>query len=1194
MSDNVSANAMVTEKQEKLQLLTLEQILNRQPLQVSPSTAIAAVIECMGIVESSLQQGARANVSEFENFNPIGRFSCALVVSEDRLLGIFTERDLVRLVAEDANLSTTPISEVMTQPVQALKQSQIKNVFTVLSYLKQNHIRQVPIVEDSGLLAGIVTQTAVRRAMQPFNFLNVRQVGDVMSAEVVTALPSEKLTAIAQRMHQHRVSCVVITEAECQSGQSLRKPVGIVTERDIVQFQAIGLPLLTTIAQDVMSTPLFLVSPQDTLWSVNQKMEARHTRRLVVADESGELVGIVTQTSLLEPLDPLQMLEELEQLQSLSKMQGDRLSQANLQLQQTNQVLQTEVNERRRLELALQRANQLLEARVGDQAAELVRTNESLRLEVQDRQQAQYELEQFFDITLSMLCIAGLDGYFRRLNPAFSHVLGYSDDELMSRPFVEFVHPDDLVATLAELQQIGEGKTTISFENRYRCKDGNYRWLNWNSMASPIEGTIYASARDITSQRQTELALKRQYQQSQLIGNVTRRIRESLEIKEILRTAVTEVQAILNCDRVLVIERDGNTSGQVIEESTLPNVQPSLLNQPVSGLALATIPDPSVPQICASGDLTQHPCTLCSHQFLNQFQIRASLEVAIYVQNQPWGLLVANQNEAAREWQPFEIELMEQLADQMGVAIAQAQLLDNLESLVKQRTMQLSQTNERLQLEVQERVSTEIALRDSQQQLGSILKTADDAIISINEQQSIVMFNQGAEKIFGYAASDMIGEPLERLLPDAFRQMHQQHVRNFAQAPNASRQMAERNRDVFGKRKNGEEFPSEASISRIKTKTGLLFTVMLKDITERRQSEAALRRSEEQLRLTTDALPVLICYVDANQRYRFNNKTHADWFGQSVKALEGRLVREIVGDSYYQQAQPYIKQALAGKEVHYELTIASSEGKVLDLAATYIPDKGDRGQVKGFFGLISDISDRKATERIQNEFISMVSHELRTPLTSIHGSLKLISMMMKGDLKSKGEDLVAIALKNTDRLGRLINDVLDLERIESGRISMTLQACDLAALMQHAAQAMEPMARELNVQLVVDPIDITLCLDSDRITQTLTNLLSNAIKFSPSHADIVLSATEQSESVLLCIKDGGPGIPPDKLELVFERFQQVDSRESRRLGGTGLGLAICKQIVQQHGGTIWAESELGEGSIFCFTLPKSTKPRSNQ
>ena len=793
------------------------------------------------------------------------------------------------------------------------------------------------------------------------------------------------------------------------------------------------------------------------------------------------------------------------------------------------------------------------------------------------------ELEQFFAVTLSLLGIAGLDGCFKRLNPAFAKVLGYSNEELMARPFVEFVHPDDLAATRTELKRLVNGETTISFENRYRCKDGSYRWLNWNAIASPAADSIYASAHDITSQCQTEIALKQQHQQGQLVSNVTRRIRESLEIKEILRRAVTEVQAILKCDRVIVIERQGDSSGRVIEESVLPSRHPLLLNRAVNGLTLS-VPDARGPQVCAVEDLTKHPCKLCSHQFLSQFQIRASLEISIYVQNQPWGLLVASQNELAREWQPFEIELMEHLADQMSIAVAQAQLLENLEALVEQRTTQLSQANGRLQLEIQERVSTENALRDSRQQLSSILKTADEAIISINEQQRIVMFNQGAEKIFGYAMGEIIGQPLDKLLPEAFRQIHQQHVRNFAKAPDASRQMAERSRDVFGQRKNGETFPSEASISHIQAKTGTLFTVMLKDITKRRQSEAALQRSEEQLRLITNALPVLICYVDADQRYQFANKTYTDWFGKSVEAVEGRLVQEIVGDSYYQQAQPHIEKVLSGQAVHYELTAGLFEGKVRDLAATYIPDVEVDGKIRGFFGLVDDISDRKANERIQNEFISMVSHELRTPLTSIHGSLKLMSMMQQ-DGKPKEKELIAIALKSTDRLSRLINDVIDLERIESSRLNITLQDCDLAELMTQAAQAMEPMARELDVRLVVKPINITISLDSDRIIQTLTNLLSNAIKFAPPDSDITLSATQRAQTILICVEDSGPGIPADKLDIVFERFQQVNSKESRRLGGTGLGLAICKQIVQQHGGKIWVESKLGKGSTFSFTLP---------
>ncbi len=795
------------------------------------------------------------------------------------------------------------------------------------------------------------------------------------------------------------------------------------------------------------------------------------------------------------------------------------------------------------------------------------------------------ELEKFFAVTLSLLGIAGLGGCFKRLNPAFAKVLGYSNEELMARPFVEFVHPDDLAATRTELKRLINGETTVSFENRYRCKDGSYRWLNWNAIASPTADSIYASAHDITSQCQTEIALKRQHQQGQLVNNVTRRIRESLEIKEILRRAVTEVQAILKCDRVIVIERQGDSSGQVIEEAVLQSRHPLLLNQAVTGLTLSPVPDTRGPQVCAVEDLTKHPCELCSRQFLSRFQIRASLEISIYVRNQPWGLLVASQNELAREWQPFEIELMEHLADQMSIAIAQAQLLENLEALVEQRTTQLSQANGRLQLEIQERLSTESALRESRQQLSNILKTADEAIISINEQQTIVMFNEGAEKIFGYAAGEIIGQPLDKLLPEAFRQIHQQHVRGFAQVPDASRKMA-RSQDVFGQRKNGEAFPSEASISSIQAKNGPLFTVMLKDITVRRLSEAALQRSEEQLRLITNALPVLICYVDADQRYRFNNKTYTDWFGHSVEAIEGRLVREIIGDSYYQQAQPYIKKALSGQAVHYELTTAISKDKIRDLAVTYIPDIEVDGKIRGFFGLIDDISDRKANDRIQNEFISMVSHELRTPLTAIHGSLKLMSMMQQ-NASLKEEELVAIALESTDRLSRLINDVIDLERIESSHLSITLQDCDLAELMTQAAEAMKPMARELNVRLVVEPIDITLSLDSDRIIQTLTNLLSNAIKFSPPNSDITLSATHRAQTVSICVEDSGPGIPADKLEVIFERFQQVDSKESRRLGGTGLGLAICKQIVQQHGGKIWVDSKLGEGSTFCFTLLKS-------
>lgn len=1039
---------MPSDNRRALQFLQLEQILNPNPLTVAPDATVAAVVEQMCQVS-----GQECNLELKSNAPRPDTYSTGCVLITDaELLGIFTERDLVRLLAQGVDLDQVAISKAMTQPVITLKRSDANNMFNVLSTLRQHQIRQLPIVDEDGALLGLVTQTNIRRAMQPFNFLKFRRIEDVMTRDVIQVSASESLLTLTQVMTQNRVSCVVIIEPRPRGGST---PVGILTERDMLQFRVLGLSLGQTQAGAVMSTPLFLVRRQDTLWTAYQQMQRHHIRRLVVADVAGDLAGIVTQTSLLQILDPIEMLEEIEQLQQVSEAQAKGLNQANQHLKKANQKLQSEIAERQRLETALQDANHILEERVGVQAAQLVKANAALKQEIQDRQQAQEQLENFFAVAPSLLCIADLDGYFRRLNPSFEKVLGYTTTELLVSPFSSFIHPEDQLATQTEVERLAQGELTIAFENRYRAKDGSYRWLSWNATASPEEGKIYAAARDITDRKAAEQALARQYQQKHLLSDIIRKIRESLEIDGILYTSVVEVRTLLNCSRVLIIQRNTASTGTVIRESVEPN-DPAAATDRI-GLSLELIPHPSSGPFsaCACEDIEAMSCSPVTLNFLQQYGSRSCIEVPIAIDNQLWGLLVASQGDRHRRWEGFEIELMQQLASHVGVAISHARLLDNLESQVVERTRQLTETNNQLKQEIEER-------------------------------------------------------------------------------------------------------------SRV---------------------EAALTRSEARLRLTTDALPALICYVDTAQRYCFNNRTYEDWFKLPVAALEGRRIREVVGETYYARVEGHVEAALSGQRQSFETELTTPDGKMRYLMATYIPEIDPQGQVMGFFALINDISDRKATERMKDEFVSVVGHELRTPLTSIHGALRLLSSDRLGPLSPQARDFIDIALRNTQRLTRLINDVLDLERIESGQVTMSMRSCSLGDLMHHAAEAMTAMATERELQIVVHPLEAKVWVDPDAIIQVLTNLLSNAIKFSTPGATIWVNAQKRKDDTLIQVVDQGRGIPPDKLEAIFERFQQVDGSDSRQLGGTGLGLTICRNVVQRHGGKIWAESTLGEGSRFYLTLP---------
>jgi len=263
--------------------------------------------------------------------------------------------------------------------------------------------------------------------------------------------------------------------------------------------------------------------------------------------------------------------------------------------------------------------------------------------------------------------------------------------------------------------------------------------------------------------------------------------------------------------------------------------------------------------------------------------------------------------------------------------------------------------------------------------------------------------------------------------------------------------------------------------------------------------------------------------------------------------------------------------------------------------ASIAPDT-QRGRAVGVVVAFTDISERNALDRMKDEFISTVSHELRTPLTSLRAALGLVAGGALNQRPEKMKQMMDIAIGNTDRLVRLVNDILDLERIGSGKAELHSVMCSVEEMLQRASSLQHAAAQRQNIRFTIEANGVQVWADPDRILQTLTNLIANAIKFSPPPStipsEIRLSASYVSEEeAIIEVEDRGRGIPEDKLQSIFERFKQVDASDSRAMGGTGLGLAICRSIVTQHGGHIWATSTMGEGSTFHFTLP--TRPSSH-
>jgi PAS domain S-box-containing protein len=331
--------------------------------------------------------------------------------------------------------------------------------------------------------------------------------------------------------------------------------------------------------------------------------------------------------------------------------------------------------------------------------------------------------------------------------------------------------------------------------------------------------------------------------------------------------------------------------------------------------------------------------------------------------------------------------------------------------------------------------------------------------------------------------------------------------------------------------------------------------------------------------------------LDLHGRTTFANPAAARMTGHEVEELLGRRSHELVhhkrpdGTPFPVEQCP-VSQSLRDGTVHQSDDDAywRKDGTSFPVEYTSTPIV-EGGDVKGAVVVFKDITERRELERAKDEFTSVVSHELRTPLTSIRGSLGLLESGVLGALPEKGQRMIEIAVENTDRLVRLINDILDIERIGSGKIDMHRQPGDAADLIAAAAEGLQSLAAEAQVTLRANAASAPVFADRDRILQTLTNLISNALKFSPPESTVHVSSKRRDGEVLFQVADEGRGIPADKLESIFGRFQQVDASDSREKGGTGLGLAISRTIVEHHGGRIWAESVAGEGSTFSFVLP---------
>lgn len=597
--------------------LLLDPAIDRHPPTVVPNASLTEVIDIMGQATVEDRPSLNGNGSSHSQSSAEKHCSCVLVVDNSQLVGILTERDIVRLIAEHRSLVNLTVADVMSRQLVTLQAKDNLNVFSALNLMRHHQIRHLPVVSEQGQVLGLLTPKRLRRLLEPADLMRIRQVQETMNTDVIHALVSDTVLQLTEMMTQHQVSCVVIVEPAADASDALC-PIGIVTERDIVQFQRLGLNLGETPAQTVMSTPLSLVRPEDSLWSVHKRMQHHKVRRLVVADRQGTLQGIVTQSHLL-PVDPAELYEVLDLLQQeVSQLKAEK---QNL-LEQRNQELET-------------------------------------------------EQKLFFSQSLDLFCVAGLDGYFKRLNPSFERVLGFSATEMMAKPFLDFIHPEDRAATVKEVERLAAGGITVNFENRYRCRDGSYRWFRWTATPYLDQQVIYATGRDVSDRKQMVYALAQKAKQQATVAQMGQLALAARDLAPFMEEVVDAIASTLNVEycKILELLPDGESlllkagvgwQSRLVGEAVIGTEKESQ-----AGYTLQSV-HPVIVEDLSTETRFNGPALLRDHNVIS------GMSVIIQGLQRPFGILGAHSTEH-RLFSENDIDFLQSMANLLAQAIEQAQ-----------------------------------------------------------------------------------------------------------------------------------------------------------------------------------------------------------------------------------------------------------------------------------------------------------------------------------------------------------------------------------------------------------------------------------------------------------------------------------------------------------------------------------------
>lgn len=850
---------------------------------------------------------------------------------------------------------------------------------------------------------------------------------------------------------------------------------------------------------------------------------------------------------------------------------------------------------------------------------ELEMQNRELR-EAQERlEEATSRYSELYDFAPVGYCTLDPNGRIRDLNLTGAALLGAPRETLAGRHFQSVAPLKDRRVFYAHMRRCQAQMGRVTSELTFSIGKRGTRTVQL--ISDPVfdqngETTGYRSILvDISDLKALENRLR-------LLSTAGEKLTASVEYAVVIEAAAgVAVPALADVCMIDVVLASGAIERKVVRFAD-PQKQATLaerLLQFPSGTGWQT----AQAQVIASGDpmlLSELSAELRGRtseddratDAMRLADIRSLMVVPLAARGCTFGALTLGSAESDRRYSSMDLQVAQDLASRIALALDNARLYDDLQR-------------------------ANAALRLAEAKSSGIVSIAADAIISIDNDQRIVMFNEGAQRIFGYSKQEAIGAPLEMLIPARFRNGHRQHVERVAAGGEGARKMGERGTGILGLRKNGEEFPADAAISKLDVGGEKVLTVVLRDVTD-------AKRLESDQKLLADIGPVLastLNYEEATTRLAEQAvRQLADFCIVHVIEEEGesrglrvvgrdpaqQWICDVLSHTRVDRLRPHVvwspletKQPVLIEKVTPEFVASWAEGDE-DLRALRAMGPRSiiavpllaRGKILGVLMVMSSTGvgaygqdDVRLMEEVayraalaidnarlygaaeraiqaRDQVLGVVAHDLRNPLSGI--LMGLGHLQRKHQPERRSQRPLELMQRSATRMDRLIEDLLDVVSMDAGQLGIERAPVDAAKLQSEFVAAQKPLASSKSLELRLDVAqDLGAVLaDRDRLLQVLENLVGNAMKFTKPGGCVTVGAAPRNSEVLFWVADTGAGVASDDLPHLFDRFWH--SRRANRKG-VGLGLAIVKGIVEAHGGRIWVESQSGKGSTFLFTLP---------